>query len=234
MCEPAIVLKSSPAKCAGVAMPAEENVSLPGSFFASDTSSATLDAGTFENTTGLLFETLGNLALTDPTGASPVVPGFNNRQAGLVAGSATYIFFPQGQAPVPVYHFAGGTFDAQGLPVTLRYTPESRWFHFEQGASPFEPERVVTEGDELICNQSLPYDDHLGQITVPILYIGAGGGFGQFGGYTTTLLGSHDVTTHVVSLRAQRALDFGHADLWNATDAPSLVWQPILDWIEGH
>jgi len=196
---------------------------------------AIVDAGTFENTTGELFQTLGNLALTAPAAASPVVPGFTNRQAGLVAGSATYVFFPPGLSVVPVYHFAGGTFDAGGLPTGLTYIPENAWFHFEEGAAPFEPQQVVVDGDDVICDQKdVPFDDHLSRITVPVLYVGAGGGFGPFGVYTTTLLGSHDVTTHVVSLQAQRALDFGHADLWNATDAPSLVWQPILDWIATH
>jgi len=71
---------------------------------------------------------------------------------------------------------------------------------------------------------------------VPVLYVGAGGGFGDFGLYTTTLLGSTDVQTHIVQLQPDpaRLFDFGHADLFNATDAPSLVWQPILDWLQAH
>ncbi|HZF10674.1 MAG TPA: hypothetical protein VFE33_17950 [Thermoanaerobaculia bacterium] len=201
------------------------------------TEQATVDAGTFENTTGVLFQTLGNLALTAPAAASPVVPGFTNRQAGLVAGSATYVFFPPGLAVVPFYHFAGGTFDGGGLPTGLSFTPENPWFHFETGPAPFESQQVVVDGDDVICNEkNVSFDDHLAQITVPVLYLGAGGGFGDFGVYTTTLLGSHDVTTHVVHLvpAAQRALDIGHADIWNATDAPSLFWQPILGWIGGH
>ena len=32
----------------------------------------------------------------------------------------------------------------------------------------------------------------------------------------------------------QRALDFGHADLFLATDAQKLVWKPILDWLVAH
>jgi hypothetical protein len=199
---------------------------------------ALVDAGTYQNTTGTLFATLGSLALTAPAAASPIVPGLNNRQAALLAGSATYALLPPGQVFVPFYHFAGGTFDAQGLPTGLRYTPENAWFQFEKGASaPFEPELLIAEGDELVCNQKdLPYDDHLGRIFVPILYIGAGGGFGEFGIYTTTLLGSKDVTTRVVRLLPpdQRAFDIGHADIWNATAAPRLFWQPILDWIVGH
>jgi hypothetical protein len=32
----------------------------------------------------------------------------------------------------------------------------------------------------------------------------------------------------------RRALDFGHADLFTATNAETLVWKPILDWIVAH
>jgi hypothetical protein len=76
----------------------------------------------------------------------------------------------------------------------------------------------------------------LGDITVPVLYVGAGGGFGDSGLYTTTLLGSTDVTSHIVSLvpAAQPAIDFGHADLFQGTNAQSLVWQPILTWLQVH
>jgi len=32
----------------------------------------------------------------------------------------------------------------------------------------------------------------------------------------------------------QRLFDYGHADLFLASDAEQLVWQPLLEWIEGH
>jgi hypothetical protein len=66
--------------------------------------------------------------------------------------------------------------------------------------------------------------------------VGAGGGFGDLGIYTTTLLGSDDVSTLVVSLQPSelRLFDFGHADLFQADDAPDLVWVPILAWLQSH
>jgi hypothetical protein len=198
---------------------------------------ALLAAGTYQSTSGGLFTTLGNLALTAPAGASPILPGFNNRQAALLLGSATYALLPPGQSFVPNYHFTGGTFDASGLPTGLTYTPENAWFHFEEGASPYEPEKLLADGDALVCDtQDVPWDDHLGQITVPVLYLGAAGGVGDDGIYSTTLLGSHDVTTHVVRLKpaAQQPFDIGHVDIWTATNAQSLYWQPLLDWIAGH
>jgi hypothetical protein len=63
-----------------------------------------------------------------------------------------------------------------------------------------------------------------------------GSGFGDFGVYTTTLLGSTDVTTHIVSLvpAEARIADFGHADLFLANNAKTLVWQPVLSWLQAH
>ena len=60
--------------------------------------------------------------------------------------------------------------------------------------------------------------------------MGAGGGFGQFGVYTTTLLGSTDVTTHIVhkSRRPARLADFGHADLFLA--ATPRRWSGSRSW----
>ena len=108
---------------------------------------------------------------------------------------------------------------------------------FLRGAAPFQPTRQLADSELLTCDeQDVPWDDHLEDITNPILYVGAGGGFGEYGLYTTTLLGSTDVTTRIVDLQPDtaRLLDFSHADLFIATDAETLVWDPILDWILAH
>ncbi len=196
-----------------------------------------LDAGIYESASGTLFEGLGSLALSAPSAPSPIVPGLTDLQAALLAGAATYQLLPPGQSFVPSYHFTGGTFDANGLPTGLTFTPASAWFAFLAGASPYEPTRVILDGDETMCDAiDVPFDDHLGEIRVPVFYLGVAGGFGDFGIYTTTLLGSADVTTRVVRRLppAEQPLDIGHVDIWNATDAPRLFWQPILDWIDGH
>jgi hypothetical protein len=198
---------------------------------------AMIASGVFQSTTGVLFSTLGTLAETAPAAPSPILPGLTNREAALLSGSATYALLPPGQTIVPFYHFAGGTFDAAGRPTGLSYTPERAWLDFERGASPYEPVRLLLDADETVCEAiDVPFGDHLNEIRVPVLYLGAGGGFGEFGIYTTTLLGSTDVTTQVVRLLApsQRPFDLGHADIWNATDAPALFWRPIRDWIAGH
>ena len=80
----------------------------------------------------------------------------------------------------------------------------------------------------------MPYDDHLAEVKAPVLYVGARGGFGEYGVYSTTLLGSRDVTTHVVTLLPEQPLDFGHSDLFWADNARTEVWEPIYNWVHSH
>ena len=120
------------------------------------------------------------------------------------------------------------------LPAGLRFTREEYLCDFFQLASPFQSFREIVETDAVWCNEvDLPFDDHLAEIAVPVLYVGAAGGFGSFGTDTLELLRSADVTTHIVQLAAPeaRAIDFGHVDLMTADSDDVLVWKPILDWI---
>lgn len=196
----------------------------------------TLANGTFGDATGQLLGTIGNLAATAPTGASPILPGLTNRQAALVAGAATFNFFG-GLEPVPVYHFAGGTFDASGLPTGLSFTEEAYWLDFLRGPAPFEPVRLLADAEEMMCEaDDVPFDDHFADIEVPVLYVAGDGGFGSYGLYSVSLLGSSDKSSLIVDLRppADRLLDFGHADIFLAANARTLVWEPILSWIRDH
>ncbi len=154
-------------------------------------------AGEVADLTGSLLATISGLAQSSPAAPSPIIPGLNNRQVALLTGEATFSFFPPGGEIVPFYHFTGGTFDANGLPSGLVYSDESLLLGLLAGSAPFQPLRELVDGDAAVCESSpdftvpnVAFDDHLGEITVPILYVGAGGGFGDFGVYTTTLLGS--------------------------------------------
>jgi len=204
---------------------------------------AAYDAGQFQNASGTLVQTIHTLAVTNPAGASPVFPGLTNDQAALLTGEATFIIFPPDQQNVPFYHFTGGTFAPEpassGLPVPtgLLYSQKSTWLALLGGAAPYQPTRQLADSELVICDEEdVPFDDHLEEITNPILYVGAGGGFGEYGIYTTTLLGSTDVTTRVVDLAPpdQRLFDYGHADLFIGTEARTLVWRPILNWLRAH
>lgn len=80
-------------------------------------------------------------------------------------------------------------------------------------------------------------DDHLSKITLPILYIGAGGGLGaEEGEWTTSQTASDDVTIYEASQQpeARRNIDFGHADLFIANNAPELVWEKLHNWLIEH
>ena len=70
----------------------------------------------------------------------------------------------------------------------------------------------------------------------PVLYLGAAGSFGETGVHTTTLLGSRDVTAHLVQMLPPEfaVVDFGHGDLFQADDAETLVWEPLLTWLAAH
>lgn len=197
---------------------------------------AAIASGNPASASGVLIRAIGTDAIADPNGPSPNVPGLTKRQAGLLVGEATFQLL-NGAEPAPFYHFTGGTFDANNLPSGLLYSTERALFDFEVGASPFQPNQELADADAATCGQTdVRFDDRLHRITIPVFYVGAGGGFGEFGIYTTSLLGSTDVQTLVINKvpAEQRLVDYGHADLFLANDAQGLVWQPILEWIQAH
>ena len=85
-------------------------------------------------------------------------------------------------------------------------------------------------------SEDVPWDDYLGDITVPIFNVGAAGGLGTISEYTLGLVGSSDVTSLVVALYPADYImvDFGHIDIFIADNAQSLVWMPVLDWVNDH
>jgi hypothetical protein len=204
---------------------------------------AEIERGNYANDTGLQVAPLGRLALEDPGGPSPA-PAFSGRtnaEAALLVGGATYLLIQP--PPVPLYHFVAGVWDeAAGLVTGLAHTDLERWFAFLASPKPYQPWRTLADGDALVSESEgadaagLPGCDRLDRITVPVLYVGSGGGFGGAGEHTTALLGSRDVTRHIVRFHPeeQRLLDAGHADILLAHDAASLFWEPILSWIKAR
>jgi pimeloyl-ACP methyl ester carboxylesterase len=199
---------------------------------------AALDAGVYVSPLGGGVKTFGLLAATSPDDLSPV-PGFDgltNRQTALLVGSATHLLFAP-NPPVPFYHLNAGAFDASGAPTGLQFTREDYLYDFYQTAAPFQSSTEQAENDAVICGETAtPYDDRLGEITIPVLYVGAGGGFGEYGLDTLARLGSADATSHVVNLygAGARPVEFGHADLLTADNAKDLVWGPLYDWLVSH
>lgn len=193
---------------------------------------------------GMSIIAVGQGALGAPNVPAPApLPPLTFRQLGVTLGSATYTFLTDVpnhiEPPVPFYHFVAGTFSAAGMPTGFKYLfNERQFFDFLVSANPFQDLRQQVEGDELLCGAvDLPYDDYLKDVKVPVLYVGAAGGFGKYGEFTVkNQLGSKDVTVQRVGFEsdADRGKDFGHADLWLAKDAQRQVWEPIFKWVRKH
>jgi hypothetical protein len=181
---------------------------------------------------------IGTYAATDPSGTSPFYPPYTNLQVLLLAGAASWQLgfqvFP------PLYHVVGGTFGPSGingLPTGLHYTSVSVFEHALEASASYEPVELELETNAIQCGDGRPeFSNHLGQIRVPVFHVGAGGGEGKYGLYTLTLLGSDDVSHHIVRFYppAQYALDYGHYDLFTARNAQDAVWSRILAWLMSH
>ncbi|HVF66374.1 MAG TPA: hypothetical protein VM914_01835 [Pyrinomonadaceae bacterium] len=200
---------------------------------------AAIDAGVYVSPLGGGVKTFGLLAATAPNDPSPV-PGFTgltNRQVALLVGSATHLLFAP-YPPVPFYHLNAATFDAAtNLPTGLQFTNEAYLYDFYQTAAPFQSSTEQAENDAVLCGETATgYDDRLNEVNVPVLYVGAGGGFGEYGVDTLARLGSADATAHVVNVYGPgaRPVEFGHADLLMADNAKQLVWSPVYDWLVSH
>jgi hypothetical protein len=172
------------------------------------------------------------LALDFPDEPSPFLPGFTNAEAKIVRAT-----LPQGLPGQEWFHNMAGTFDAYGMPTGLMYT----YFVFScvevtkvQG---YDPVRYVRDVNAITCDMAdVPWDDHLTEVQIPVLFVGAGGAFGPLMEYQAHLVRSRDVRTHVV--RAQPPdepwLDIGHLDVFWSPVMRDLFWKPMLSWIRAH
>jgi pimeloyl-ACP methyl ester carboxylesterase len=123
----------------------------------------------YVDSTGIFVATLAHLARMRPNDPSPVFPpalGLTNYQAMLATAA----------------NFFAAFFDAKGIPVDLRHTDVSRVLAVVGSAPPYMPLRTRYETLVSRCDQEdVTIDDHLAEISVPILYVGAAGGFGMAG-----------------------------------------------------
>ncbi|WNG37437.1 hypothetical protein F0U61_29940 [Archangium violaceum] len=177
-----------------------------------------------------LFITAGQLARSAPDETSPLFPSYTNRGVLLTLSGMTWLLAPY----TPLYHLSAPSFDADGNVEGLRESSEdivSAWF---ASAPPHQSMRETADFDDIWCGTT-PRPE-LAKIRVPLFYLGAAGGFGDHGLYSTTRVSSTDVTTLVVRrLGPERvAEDFGHGDLLYAADAPTLAWKPLAAWLLRH
>jgi len=177
------------------------------------------------------FRALGRAAKANPNGPSHLISGVTNLQAALLVGESTPGFFN------PWFHFFAARNDDAGLPTRLHYTPTPRYLGLLTRAAAWESLRQFVDTEALLCDRTdVSFDDHLAAVRIPVLYLAGAGGFGSTGVYSTTLVGSADVRTLIVRLqpRGQEKVDFGHVDLWEASNAPTRVWTPLMHWLRSH
>jgi pimeloyl-ACP methyl ester carboxylesterase len=192
-------------------------------------------AGFVDSPNGFAIDA-GSLALTAPDEQTPYqlfFPGYTNQEVFLEFAGKTAQFFPA----APWYHLAAPFLDAAGVVTGLRDSDEvviKTWF----ASAPYHSSMLeAADTDALICDQApLPIDAPLSSIRVPLLAVLAAGGYGEKGLYTTTQVGSTDVTTLLVRKLAagSEAEDYGHGDLLFARDADVRVWRPLLSWLRAR
>ncbi len=176
------------------------------------------------------FQLIGNLARISPDGNSELFLGFTNLQVALWFGSGQ-IFGDD-----LTTHYLAGVMDNSGFPIDLQLITIPQWLDFLEAGVPYEANKFIIDLDKWVGEVvDSPFDDHIGEIRVPIFNLGAKGGLGPYTMYGTTLLGSADITHKLVELGTGNPLtEFGHIDLFAAPQAPAMVWQPILKWLRAH
>jgi hypothetical protein len=175
----------------------------------------------------------GQAAVDDPDGQSSLNEDYTNREYALAVGATTY----RGYEPVQDFHYLAGELDDDGTPTHFLYADEDRWFRALAAAVPFESTALYRDVASIACGETDQiWDDHLSEIAVPTLYVGAAGGYGDLGAFVTSELASTDVSTLIVQHQnpEQRAVDFGHLDFWFSEAAETEVWELLADWIKGH
>ncbi len=176
------------------------------------------------------FPMFGVPAREDPEGPSEFFDDFTNLQAALAVAVYPYVDgFP--------YHFLAGEFDSDGMPDGLQYTNVDLWVDFMIHAPPFFPNAFSR--DELISGcgaEDAPWTNQLDEVNLPVLFVSAAGGFGLMYSYTLDLMTDAEISTLTVELHPSDEVDleFAHIDLFTASNAPQLVWQPILEWIMSN
>jgi hypothetical protein len=189
------------------------------------------------NTDFTIYQTVGQYALQAPNVPSPAeICGdpFTNLTCAIS------VVAEYGDTFTPYYHFNAGYFPDgnyySGVSNGLVYSNVNTINALFSGAGSYENLPMQADTMAITCGDdpNLPYDKHLADIKVPVHYVGAGGGFGPFGLYTLSLLGSENISHHIISFYPpdQAYKDFAHVDLFYAQDAQRLVWKDILDFVK--
>lgn len=187
-----------------------------------------IDAGEYGDF--IAFSLAGTLARNDPDGESPIIPGITNMQMAMFFGGGPF------WGVNPPFHYLASTWE-NDFPAAFKYVQLDQWLDFMIAGVPWEAARFVMDYCSILSDAAnVPFDDNYHLIDVPIFNVCPAGGFGELDIYGTQMLGSTDVTNHIIQLDSpENALfDFGHIDLFIAPEAEALFWQPMLEWMRQH
>jgi hypothetical protein len=176
---------------------------------------------------------IGELARSAPDAPSPYFDATNNRDALLIVAGQTYQFIPF----TPLYHLAAPILDGNGAPTGFRESSAAAIAAWFANASLHQSMREAADFDALLCGAApLPIDAPLQRITVPLFYLGAAGGFGTAGYFSTAATSSRDITKLNIQRLADNrtAEDFGHGDLLYSPAAATAAWLPLATWLRHH
>jgi hypothetical protein len=174
------------------------------------------------------FPQVAQLVDCCPDDPSPCAEGVTNLQYALL--SYTGLVVP------PSFHYWSPTLDGTGFPNGFLHTNWDVWFDFIASGTPYEPTIWQVEWIQYTLGQlDTPWDDYFADITVPVLMVTPGGGFGyDLVAPGLDLLGSTDVEILVPSLGGPPLLDLAHVDIFTAPTAIATFWDPLIAWIENR
>jgi pimeloyl-ACP methyl ester carboxylesterase len=190
---------------------------------------ASLDAGVY-HVDSSATRIRGLAALNYPDALSPL----SGAASGTFPAFPAYTFtnFQASQVNSVRGRTLGGTYTVTPPSVTLFFAEALRIIRLQSVTPAYFPLQINYEGAASRCDSdlfSVGFDDHVGEIEVPIFYIARQ----EANFYSTTVTGSSDVSKLVVNPTLDPSL-YGHADFFLANNAASAIWQPILDWIRAH
>lgn len=132
------------------------------------------------------------------------------------------------------FHYWAANWE-NGKPIGLRFTERELWLDFLASGTAWEPYIWTADWCGYVAGLlDTRYDDHLGDIRIPILNLTPGGGYADATLYGISLFGSSDIQHLRPTLGPPVEADFAHIDLFTSADAEHLVWQPLLQWINTH
>lgn len=180
-----------------------------------------IENGKYESTGMATMIEVARLADSFPNDTSPILSGFTNIQLFRLFASQTYSLSSY-HPYTPDYHYWTGDFNG------LYYVDENRLLSLtlNGGAVPFTPKYMDQYMAGLMGNVK-GYEIDSSKIDSPVLYVGLGGGFGDYGSWWY----EYEVGKTNRKVTCMNWSDQGHASLLIDRNSPEL-WALIYKWMK--